>query len=102
MFDHTSLALKLNVQNANGSTIDALATTSYVKKGKQARIQEKQTINVTSASCFFCLFVCLFFFYFEMAIAITLRRELRLLSLQRDVRSDGQTVITRLVKLRPG
>ena len=47
MFDHTSLALKLNVQNANGSTIDALATTSYVKKGKQARIQEKQTINVT-------------------------------------------------------
>ena len=90
MFNHTSLALKLNVQNANGSTIDALATASYVKKGKQARIQEKQTINVTSASCFF--FVCLFvFFYFEMAM-----------SLQRDVRSDGQTVITRLVKLRPG
>ena len=99
MFNHTSLALKLNVQNANGSTIDALATTSYVKKGKQARIQEKQTINVTSASCFFCLFVC---FDFEMAIAITLHSELRLLSLQRDVRSDGQTVITRLVKLRPG
>ena len=104
MFNHTSLALKLNVQNANGSTIDVLATTSYVKKGKQARIQEKQTINVTSASCFFfCFFVFLFFcFYFEMAIAITLHRELRLLSLQRDVRSDGQTVITRLVKLRPG
>ena len=100
MFDHTSLALKLNVQNANGSTIDVLATTSYVKKGKQARIQEKQTINVTSASCFFVLFC--FFFYFEMAIAITLHSELRLLSLQRDVRSDGQTVITRLVKLRPG
>ena len=100
MFDHTSLALKLNVQNANGSTIDVLATTSYVKKGKQARIQQKQTINVTSTSCFFLL-VC-FFFYFEMAIAITLHRELRLLSLQRDVRSDGQTVITRLVKLRPG
>ena len=62
MFNHTSLALKLNVQNANGSTIDVLATTSYVKKGKQARIQEKQTINVTSASCF--LFVCLFVFFF--------------------------------------
>ena len=100
MFNHTSLALKLNVQNANGSTSDALATTSYVKKGKQARIQEKQTINVTSASCFFFLFC--FFFYFEMAIAITLHRELRLLSLQRDVRSDGHTVITQLVKLRPG
>ena len=99
MFDHTSLALKLNVQNANGSTIDALATTSYVKKGKQARIQEKQTINVTSASCFFFFF---FFSDFEMAIAVTLYSELRLLSLQRDVRSDGQTVITRLVKLRPG
>ena len=96
MFNHTSLALKLHVQNANGSTIDVLATSSYVKKGKQARIQEKQTINVTSASCFF-LFVC-FFFYFEMAIAITLHSGLR----QRDVRSDGQTVITRLVKLRPG
>ena len=100
MFNHTSLALKLHVQNANGSTIDVLATSSYVKKGKQARIQEKQTINVTSASCFF-LFVCLFVcFDFEMAIAITLHSELRLLSLQRDVRSDGQTVITRLVKLR--
>ena len=100
MFNHTSLALKLNVQNANGSTIDALATTSYIKKGKQSRMQEKQTINVTSASCFFFLF--LLFFYFEMAIATTFHRELRLLSLQRDVRSDGQTVITRLVKLRPG
>ena len=52
MFNHTSLALKLHVQNANGSTIDVLATTSYFKKGKQARIQEKQTINVTSASLF--------------------------------------------------
>ena len=31
MFNHTSLALKLNVQNANGSTIDVLATTSYVE-----------------------------------------------------------------------
>ena len=99
MFNPTSLALKLNVQNANGSTIDVIATTSYVKKGKQARIQEKQTINVTSASCFFFFF---FFFDFEMAIAVTLHSELRLLSLQRDVRSDGQTVITRLVKLRPG
>ena len=97
MFNHTSLALKLNDQNANGSTIDVLPTTSYVKKGKQARMQEKQTINVTSASCF--LF---FVFNFEMAIAITLHSKLRLLSLQRDVRSDGQTVITRLVKLRPG
>ena len=58
MFNPTSLALKLNVQNTNGSTIDVIATTSYVKKGKQARIQEKQTINVTSASCFF------FFFFF--------------------------------------
>ena len=95
MFSYTSLALKLNVQNANGSTID-VATTSYVKKGKRTRIQEKQTINVTSASCFFC-----FFFYCEMAIAVTLHSELRLLSLQRDVRSDGQTVTTRLVKLRP-
>ena len=47
MFNPTSLALKLNVQNTNGSTIDVIATTSYVKKGKQARIQEKQTINVT-------------------------------------------------------
>ena len=99
MFNPTSLALKLNVQNTNGSTIDVIATTSYVKKGKQARIQEKQTINVTSASCFFFLF---FFLDFEMAIAVTLYSELRLLSLQRDVRSDGQTVITRLVKLRPG
>ena len=98
MFDHTSLARRLNVQNANASTIDVIATTTYVKKGKQARIQEKQTINVTSASCFFFFF----FFYFEMAIAITLHSELRLLSLQRDVRSDGQTVITRLVKLKPG
>ena len=36
-------------------------------------------------------------YYIE--IAITLYSGLRLLSLERDVRSDGQTVITRLVKL---
>ena len=36
-------------------------------------------------------------YYIE--IAITLHSGLRLLSLERDVRSDGQTVITRLVKL---
>ena len=53
MFNHASLALKLNAQNANGSTIDVLAIlVTYVKKGKQARIQEKQTLNITSASCF--------------------------------------------------
>ena len=36
-------------------------------------------------------------YYIE--IAITLHSGLRLLSLERDVRSDSQTVITRLVKL---
>ena len=36
-------------------------------------------------------------YYIE--IAITLHSGLRILSLERDVRSDGQTVITRLVKL---
>ena len=36
-------------------------------------------------------------YYIE--IAITLHSGLRLLSLDRDVRNDGQTVITRLVKL---
>ena len=36
-------------------------------------------------------------YYIE--IAITLHSGLRLLSLERDVRNDGQTVITRLVKL---
>ena len=36
-------------------------------------------------------------YYIE--IAIKLYSGLRLLSLERDVRSDGQTVITRLVKL---
>ena len=35
-------------------------------------------------------------YYIE--IAITLHSGLRLLSLERDVRNDGQTVITRLVK----
>ena len=35
MFNHASLALQLNAQNANGSTIDALAKTSYFRtKGK--------------------------------------------------------------------
>ena len=35
MFNHASLALKLNAQNANGSTIDVLATTSlFRQKGK--------------------------------------------------------------------
>ena len=36
-------------------------------------------------------------YYIE--IAITLHSGLRLLSLERDVRSDGHTVITRLLKL---
>ena len=36
-------------------------------------------------------------YYIEKAI--TLHSGLRLLSLERDVRNDGQTVITRLVKL---
>ena len=36
-------------------------------------------------------------YYIE--IAITLHSGLRLLSLERDVRNDGQTLITRLVKL---
>ena len=35
MFNHASQALKLNAQNANGSTIYALATTCYLhQKGK--------------------------------------------------------------------
>ena len=35
MFNHASLALQLNAQNANGSTIDVLAKTSYFRrKGK--------------------------------------------------------------------
>ena len=35
MFNHASPALKLNAQNANASTIDVLATTSYLRqKGK--------------------------------------------------------------------
>ena len=35
MFNHASLALQLNAQNANGSTIDVLAKTSYLRrKGK--------------------------------------------------------------------
>ena len=32
---------------------DQLRLVTYVKKGKQARIQEKQTLNVTSGSWFF-------------------------------------------------
>ena len=31
----------------------SLRLVTYVKKGKQARIQAKQTLNITSASCFF-------------------------------------------------
>ena len=35
MFNHASLALQLNAQNANGSTIDVPAKTSYLRrKGK--------------------------------------------------------------------
>ena len=35
MLNRVSLTLKLNAQNANGSTIDLLATTSYLhQKGK--------------------------------------------------------------------
>ena len=35
MLNRASLTLKLNAQNANGSTIDLLATTSYLhQKGK--------------------------------------------------------------------
>ena len=65
MFNHASLALKLKAQNANCSTIDVqwfkssfevsffirsrLAKTSDSRqKEKQARILEKQTLNVTS------------------------------------------------------
>ena len=61
-FNHSSLALKLNAQNANGPlesaflfAHDQLWLVTYVKKGKQARIQEKQTLNVTSGSWFFHL-----------------------------------------------
>ena len=72
MFNHASLALELNNQNANGSIIDVqwfkspfgvsflfahnwLRQVTYVKKGKQARIEEKQTLNFTSDSWFFYL-----------------------------------------------
>ena len=67
MFNHASLALKLNVQmqtvqqsmcsDLNHTLVsafllahDQLRLVTYVKKGKQARIQEKQTLNVTSDS----------------------------------------------------
>ena len=55
--------------------IYSLRLVTYIKKGKQARIQEKQTLNITSASWVFLKFD------FEMAIAITLHSELRLSSL---------------------
>ena len=76
MFNHASLALKLNAQNANGSTIDVLATTNYLRQKGKANTdtgEENSKYNV-----------CLLFFFlfdFEMAIAITLHSELRLSSL---------------------
>ena len=76
MFNHASLALKLNAQNANGSTIDVLATTSYLRqKGKAST----DTGEANSKH-----YVCLLFFVkfdFEIVIAITLHSELKLSSL---------------------
>ena len=75
LFNHASLAFKLNAQNANGSTIDVLATTSYLRQKGKASTDTGEA----NSKRYVCLLI--FLFDFEMAIAITLHSELRLSSL---------------------
>ena len=71
----------------------SLRLVTYVKKRKQARIQEKQTLNITSASCFFFIW-----FWNANSYYITQWAE-TFVSTTRCQKKNGQTVITRLVKL---
>ena len=56
MFNHASQALKLNAQNANGSTIDVLATTSYLHQKGKASTDTGETNSKH--------YVCLLFFLY--------------------------------------
>ena len=71
----------------------SLRLVTYVKKRKQARIPEKQTLNITSASCFFFIW-----FWNANSYYITKWAE-TFVSTTRCQKKNGQTVITRLVKL---
>ena len=73
--NHASLALKLNAQNANGSTIDVLVTTSYLRQ------EGKASTDTGEANSKHYVYLLIFLIDFEMAIAITLHSELRLSSL---------------------
>ena len=77
MFNHASLALKLNVQNANGSTIDVQwfksslgvsffissrpATTSYLRQ------EGKASTDTGEENSKRYVWLLIFLFYFEMA-----------------------------------
>ena len=77
MFNHASLALKLNFQNANGSTIDVQwfkssfgvsffirsrpATTSYLRQ------KGKASTDTGEANSKRYVWLLIFLFYFEMA-----------------------------------